>query len=170
MNVKNPQLATMLRKVGDNPLVEPELFALLKEDDPMYNCVEFVVNRAEKTIKELDADNSDLALFFYKVKGKVSDFKDEKDNFKQTAGTKELDALDFKHSTALGEMYKDLATEDDGDGDDSVQEKMKAYALKHCNLDTEKLSEWEKDLIALQLMAASGDERQLALLGNLMTS
>ncbi len=167
--LKNQKLKTMLRKIGDTPMAEPELYTLLTDDsgDKMFSVVSLIVERSGNTVGDMKASNADLALFFYKIKSKISDFKTDKDKFKQTESTKELDALDFQHSSALGEMYAKLG--EDGSGED-VQNEMKAYALEHCNLDTDSLTEWEQDLVAIQLIASSGDERQLALLGNLMNS
>ena len=169
--LKTPQLKTMLRKVGDTPIKEPELYSIIKDNDMMaiYEVPKFIIDRAGKNIDDFDSE--ELALLYRLAVKKITEVKNEKGEFKTTPNTENLENLSFKDRVTLFSLTeKAMKISDDKDATDKIFTEQRDLVWEYVNLDKNSLTEWEQGLVESICMAEALGVASTALdvqLGNL---
>lgn len=169
--LKNPQLKTMLNKVGKTPLDEPEIFNLGKDNPSMaiFEIANFVIERAKKDIESFD--NDELALFYRLVSDRVMNVKYASGEFKSTPNTKELENISFKDRVKLFDLSQKASEieADDKEATDALVKEQQAFIWKTVNINKKPLTEWEVNLVEAIVMSQALQMAQTALdvdLGN----
>ncbi len=154
--LKAPQLKTMLNKAGKTPLEEPEIYAILMDEEtvPEYYIPKFVIDRAGKTLEDFDK-NDELSLFYRLIVEKVNGMKYENGEFKSTPKTKEIGLLSHLAKSTLWNMSKKAFKLDDDDveGREANAKDQVDYIWNALEVDKNDLSEWEQKLVESQCFA-----------------
>ena len=170
-DLKSPALKTMLGKVGNTPIDEPEIHTLLQDNKAMaiFEIPKFVIERAKKDIEDFDSD--DLALFYHFVMNKVVNVKYDSGSYKSTEKTKELENISFENRVRLFDMSQETSNIDVDNEDemDAHVKKQQAFIWKAVNIGKKGLTDWEINLVEAICMDQALKMAQTALdvdLGN----
>lgn len=138
--LENVKMLEALKLVGNNPLVEPELYNLLIKKD-MRNAskiVNMVLKRADEKDDAKEYDLRDCGLFIDSIRDKIIGFADEDGNIKTTDKLKDMKYPDLYQAEKF--MYAVVNKSDEADVTFQLMEEISGIKL-------DDLSEWEKELL-----------------------
>lgn len=162
MENKKVELPEELQKVldglGNTPLAEPELYKLIKSNPKLSD----VFKKAAPNLKISEFPGLKVGTFIHEVKEKVTDFFDKKGSPKVTEATQDCEAPDFEQSEEIYYFIRDSASmsaEDYKKG----EAKITRLIWKISGLKKGDLTEWEQELVRVQIQKAAIDNTHTAL-------
>lgn len=132
----------------NTPIEEPELYEVLEKNKPLelLDYVSGLEGNEEIDFKVFDG--IEVGRFVKLIHFRVTAFTDDEGNYKTTPNTQECKLPNFYEVEELKKLS-------DGDIDD-----LKAKALEISGLDLDALTEWEKELVAQNVLATATDVTQ----------
>jgi hypothetical protein len=142
-------LQEALDKIGDNPLKEPERFAIIEKDDDSEVVEELWATFPAFKNKKVSAEQQ--SVFIERVISKIADFEDVDGEYKDTENTKECDTPTMKQCTEITKAAKELDLSWSIEKQTEWLEKTKKQMLKISGLNIKDLTEWEQLLVIQQV-------------------
>jgi len=162
--ILNEQLQDCLNEVGESPFDEPKIFEAIDSESPKKTkAVKIALARKDLDIN--DYDGLEIANFFNLMRNKIIGLKLEDGTYKTTDATKNYRFPNFEEVEKFGEFGEELnelyqkqrnTTDDDdvskiGEALKKLLTKMDKLMWKVTDLDKNKLTAWEVQLISEQI-------------------
>jgi hypothetical protein len=154
-----PELQKTLDEIGDNPLKEPELYKLI-ETNPRPSEV---FKKAAPKLKMSAFKSREVAEFIDAVKNKVTDFFDDDGNPKITEATKDCDMPDFEQAEEIFYSIKEMMETGNVEEVKKIEAKITRLIWKVSGLKKTDLTQWEQELVRVQVQKAAINDTQTAL-------
>lgn len=155
------KLQLKLDAVGDNPIDEPEIYAMMEEGKKRSE----VFKKVASGLKMGDFSAKDVAEFIKAVNMKIVSPRKENGEWKTTPGTEDCDMPDYETCEDFYYMVKERLTDKTMTKDKvekSLEDEDKViWAVS--GLKKDKLTEWEQDLVRAQLRSFMMENAMTAL-------
>ena len=165
--LENEKLLEIVKKVGDTPAKEPDLFNLIMEEGVgvLIQLPTKLLARHDLTTRDFKRD--EIAMFVNEVVEKIRSLKGEDGFYKETEKTKGVvDRLGYEdciqlYDYALEEM--DLKSDEDSEKIKGLQDDADALVWEIANISKDGLTEWEQLLVSEQIKSCAYDTSLTAL-------
>jgi hypothetical protein len=143
-------------KIGNNPIVEPEVYTLSKE---IATQEKSIIDLVLKYLSEEEMDNysiEDISYFAGTVIRKVNSKKDVNGIFKQTPKTSTWQRPKPSHVKTYEKLLKEIEKIDKKDSEEfkRVSDEFDKFLFKASKVEEEGLTQWEKELVGEQTSEA----------------
>lgn len=168
--ILNEQLQDCLDKIGTSPFDEPKIFEAIDSESPKKTkAVKIALARLKLNINDYDAQ--EMANFFNLMRNKIIGLKLDDGTYKLTEATKNYRFPNFEEVEKFGEFGSELnelyikqrsTTDEDELSKISkaltkLLKDMDKLMWKVTDLDRDKLTAWEVQLISQQIFAYTQD-------------
>ena len=158
------KLTEVLETIGNTPIAEPELYALInKQGVKVSQVAKKVLEKNDLRMKDFSAN--DVGEFIRTAIEKIISFKDKDGVYKSTQATEDCDLPDFEQAERLTELLQKYWKAKGGLEGSALEKELKSIQKAEdaiiwdevCGLNREDLTEWEQNLVSEQVKASAYD-------------